>query len=86
MTKLKFDERQIASILQHNPNGMSVEEICEQNGISRRTYYRWRARYFGVAQWEPRLLQKLAKENDRLRKLTAHLSMLRETDRRRSSR
>lgn len=42
MKKSRFSEQQIAFILKQADDGLSVEEVCRNAGISQQTYYRWR--------------------------------------------
>lgn len=39
MKKSKFTESQIVGILKQQEAGLSVAEICKQNGISQGTFY-----------------------------------------------
>ena len=52
-------------------NGQKVPEVCKQLGISEQTYYRWRTKYGGMDPQMARQLQKLQKENARLKRLVA---------------
>jgi len=55
--------------------GLKVPEVCKQLGISEQTYYRWRTKYGGMAPEMARQLKALEKENSRLKKLVADLSL-----------
>jgi len=44
-------------------------------GISEQTYYRWRQKYGGMAPDMARQLKALEKENGRLKRLVAELSL-----------
>jgi putative transposase len=63
--------------------GQSVGDICRSFNISEQTYYRWRKEYGGIRTDQARRLKDLEKENARLKKLVADLSLdnsiLRET-------
>jgi putative transposase len=63
--------------------GQSVGEICRMFNISEQTYYRWRKEYGGIRTDQAHRLKDLEKENARLKKLVADLSLdnsiLRET-------
>ena len=63
--------------------GQTVGEICRSFNISEQTYYRWRKEYGGIRTDQVRRLKELEKENVRLKKLVAELSLdnsiLRET-------
>lgn len=47
MSRSRFTEQQIAFILNQAEEGVAVEEVRREAGISIQTYYRWRERYGG---------------------------------------
>jgi putative transposase len=55
--------------------GKSVSQICQEVGISDKTYYRWKQFYGGMKTNELRRLKELEAENLRLKKLVADLSL-----------
>jgi len=55
--------------------GSSVGEVCRKLGISEQTYYRWRKDYGGMRVDQAKRLKELEKENARLKKLVADLSL-----------
>jgi transposase-like protein len=55
--------------------GASVAEACREVGISEQTYYRWRKEYGRLSLDQARRLKELEKENVRLKKLVADLSL-----------
>ena len=55
--------------------GRTVGEAVRQIGVSEQTYYRWRRQYGGMGTAEARRLKELEKENVRLKKLVADLSL-----------
>ena len=55
--------------------GRSVAQICQEIGISDKTYYRWKSLYGGMKTHELRRLKELEQENLRLKKLVAELSL-----------
>jgi Transposase. len=55
--------------------GRAVGEAVRQIGVSEQTYYRWRRQYGGMGTAEARRLKELEKENTRLKKLVADLSL-----------
>ncbi len=63
--------------------GKTVGDVCRSFNISEQTYYRWRKEYGGMRTDQVRRLKELEKENARLKKLVAELSLdnsiLRET-------
>ena len=56
-------------------SGGTVEQVCRQLGISDATYYNWRKQYGQMKLDQVRQLKSLYKENSRLKKLVADLSL-----------
>jgi putative transposase len=65
--------------------GKGIEEVCRKLGIAENTYYRWKQQYGGVQGNELKRLRELEKENTRLKKAVADLTLdkqiLQEADR-----
>lgn len=55
--------------------GNTISKICRQLEISEQTYYRWRKEYGGIKVEQAKRLKLLEKENQRLKKLAADLSL-----------
>jgi len=55
--------------------GKTVKEACKQLEISEQTYYRWRREYGGMDVTQAKKLKEMEKENARLKKLVADLSL-----------
>lgn len=55
--------------------GKTIGEAVRQIGVSEQTYYRWRKKYGGMNISEARKYRELEKENARLKKLVADLSL-----------
>jgi putative transposase len=55
--------------------GKTVEEMCRTLGIGDSTYRRWKNQYGGMKTDEVKRLKELEKENERLKKLVAELSL-----------
>jgi putative transposase len=55
--------------------GQKVGEVCRQLNVSENTYFRWRKEYGGLDVQQARRLKELEKENARLKKLVADLSL-----------
>ncbi len=55
--------------------GATAAEASRQIGITEQTYYRWRKSYGGMRVSQARRLKELEKENSRLKKLVADLSL-----------
>jgi len=62
-----------AEVLQSQ--GMTIGEASRKLGISEQTYYRWRKEYGGMRVDQAKRLKQLEKENVRLKKLVADLSL-----------
>ena len=56
-------------------SGGTLEQVCKQLGISDATYYNWRRQYGQMKLNQVKHLRSLEKENDRLKKLVADLSL-----------
>ena len=55
--------------------GKKVAEVVKALGVSEVTYYRWRQAYGGLSVSQARRLKELEKENTRLRKAVADLTL-----------
>ncbi len=55
--------------------GANVGEACRKIGITEQTYYRWRKEYGGLRVEQAKRLKDLEKENARLKKLVADISL-----------
>jgi transposase-like protein len=55
--------------------GLAVPEVCRKLSVTEQTYYRWRKEYGGLRRDQARRLRELEKENTRLKKLVADLSL-----------
>ena len=55
--------------------GASVAEASKGIGVTEQTYYRWRKEYGGMQVEQARRLRDLERENSRLKKLVADLSL-----------
>jgi putative transposase len=56
-------------------SGGTVEQACKQLGISGATYYNWQRQYGQMKLNQVKQLRSLQKENTRLKKLVAELSL-----------
>ena len=59
MKKSRFTESQIVAILKEGDAGVPVAEIARKHGISRNTYFNWKARYSGATVSDLRRLKEL---------------------------
>ena len=55
--------------------GATIGEASRKIGITEQTYYRWRREYGGMHVEQAKRLKELEKENTRLKKLVADLSL-----------
>jgi len=55
--------------------GNGVPDVCRRLGVTEQTYYRWRKEYGGLGRDQARRLKDLERENSRLKKLVADLSL-----------
>ena len=55
--------------------GKTIGEAVRQIGVTEQTYYRWRKKYGGMNTLEARRYKELEKENARLKRLVADLSL-----------
>lgn len=55
--------------------GATVAEIVKELEVSQQTYYRWRNRYGRLEKDDVKRLRELEKENKKLKKLVADLSL-----------
>lgn len=55
--------------------GATTIEASRKAGITEQTYYRWRREYGGMRIDQAKRLKELERENNRLKKLVAELSL-----------
>ena len=55
--------------------GVNVGEASRKIGVTEQTYYRWRKEYGGMRIKQAKRLRDLEKENTRLKKLVADISL-----------
>ena len=55
--------------------GKSISIACREAGISDQSYYCWRKEYGGLQLEQAKRMKDLEKENTRLRRLVADLSL-----------
>jgi len=79
MKRKKFKAEQIVVMLREAEiqmsKGLDTTEVCRNLGISEQTYYRWRKEYGGMKLDQAKRLKELEKENARLKKIVADLSI-----------
>ena len=55
--------------------GGNTAQVCKQIGVTEQTYYRWRKEYGGLKVEQAKRLKDLEKENGRLRRAVADLTL-----------
>ena len=79
MAKRTYTPEQIISKLREAEvllsQGATTGEASRKVGITEQTYYRWRKEYGGMRVEQAKRLKELEKENTRLKKLVADLSL-----------
>ena len=56
-------------------NGKSTPQACKEAEINTQTYYRWRKEYGGLKTEQAKRMKELERENARLKRLVAELSL-----------
>jgi putative transposase len=79
MAKKAYTPEQIINKLReaeiHINQGISISEASRKIGVTEQTYYRWRKEYGGLRIEQAKRLKSLERENARLKKLVADLSL-----------
>ncbi len=79
MARKKYTVEQIINHLREAEvllaQGQTVGEICRQIGVSEQSYYRWRREYGGLKLDQARRLKELERENARLKRAVADLTL-----------
>jgi transposase-like protein len=79
MARKRYSAEQIIGYLREAEvllaKGSSIPQICKKIGIAEQTYYRWRRDYGSLSVDQAKRLKEVEKENTRLRKLVADLSL-----------
>ena len=75
MIKRRFKKSEIQKVLQEYKNGMTIQSIIKEYGISQATFYNWRAKYNSPSSNDSLTLIRLKEENDRLKRMYADLSL-----------
>ncbi len=59
----------------HINQGITIGEASRKLGVTEQTYYRWRKEYGGMRVEQAKRLKEIEKENTRLKKLVADISL-----------
>ena len=71
----KYKAEQIVTLLRQIEVQMANGKPAPEAGIHTQTYYRWRKEYGGLKLDQAKRLKELEKENTRLKRLVAELSL-----------
>ncbi len=79
MRRKRYTPEQIIGMLREAEvelsRGEKVKQVCRNIGVSEQTYYRWRNEYGGMKVTQVRRLKDLEKENVRLKRAVADLTL-----------
>jgi hypothetical protein len=79
MSTKRFKPEQIVNLLRQIEveiaNGKTTPQACRDAQITVQTYYRWRKEFGGLKLDQAKRLKELEKENNRLKRLVAELSL-----------
>jgi putative transposase len=68
MRRSRFTESQIVNILKEGETGRALAELVRKHGISRATYFNWRAKYAGTTVADLKRMKELEAENAKLKR------------------
>jgi putative transposase len=74
MTK-RVSESKIIEIINRVDAGMTVTEVCRQEGISPATYYKWKGKFGGMEVSDIKRMRQIEDENRRLKNMVAGLML-----------
>ena len=79
MPKKRFSAEQIVTLLRQievlMAQGKSAPQACRDAGVSQQSFYRWRKEYGGLEIDQAKRMKDLERENVRLKRLVADLSL-----------
>ena len=79
MSTKKYKPEQIVNLLRQIEveiaNGKTTPQACRDAQITAQSYYRWRKEFGGLKLDQAKRLKELEKENSRLKRLVAELSL-----------
>jgi transposase-like protein len=79
MPMRRYKPEQIVNLLRQIEvgiaNGKTTPQACKEAEITQQTYYRWRKEYGGLKLDQAKRLKELEKENGKLKRLVAELSL-----------
>jgi len=79
VSQMRFTAEKIIGMLREAevalPQGKKAGEICRSLGVSEQSYYRWRREYGGLKTSQAKRMKDLERENSRLKKAVADLTL-----------
>jgi putative transposase len=79
MPMTRYKPEQIVNLLRQIEvaiaNGKTTPQACKEAQITAQTYYRWRKEYGGLKLDQAKRMKELEKENAKLKRLVAELSL-----------
>ena len=79
MSRKRYKPEQVVNLLRkievEIANGKKAAQATREEGICKQTYYRWRKGFGGLKLDQAKRLKELEKENSRLKRLVAELSL-----------
>jgi putative transposase len=75
MKYTRYSDSQIMEILKESESGIPVPSLCRAHGMSRATFYKWRAKYGGMDTSMIARMKELEAENQRLKKMYAEAQL-----------
>ncbi len=75
MKQKRFMEAQIVKILNEAEAGIPLADLSRQHGFSRRSFYKWKAKYGGMDTSQLKRLKTLEEENRKLKQMYADVSL-----------
>ena len=79
MSRKRYTPEQVIGMLRQAEvelaQGKRISEVCRSLGVSEQSYYRWRSEYGGLKLEQARRMKDLEKENGRLKKAVAELTL-----------
>ena len=79
MPMKRYKPEQIVNLLRQIEveiaNGKTTPQACREAEITQQTYYRWRKEYGGLKLDQAKRLKELERENTKLKRLVAELSL-----------
>jgi len=82
MPMKRYKPEQIVNLLRQIEveiaNGKTTPQACKEAEITQQTYYRWRKEFGGLKLDQAKRLKELERENAKLKRLVAELSLEKE--------